>query len=97
MLYNKDFDFLVKSIGLKIKRLDKAIEEADEKIRRDLDIIIFETQVKSKKGRINLSPEAYEKYAEYIKKIYVKALQNSKDKLVELKEQLELARESAEI
>lgn len=97
MLYKKDFDFLFKNIGLKIKRLDRELENADSKIRQDLDIIIFQTQVKSKKGRINLSSEDYEKHVEHLKKVYVRALQNGKDKLIELREQLELIRESAEI
>lgn len=94
MLYKKDFDFLLKSIDLKIKRLDREIENADSKIRRDLDIIIFQTQAKSKKGRINLSLEDYEKQVEHMKKVYAKALQNGKRKLIELREQLELVRES---
>lgn len=95
MLYKKDFDFLLKNIDLKIKRLDREIENADSKIRRDLDIIIFQTQAKSKKGRINLSLEDYEKQVEHMKKVYAKALQNGKGKLIELREQLELVRESA--
>ncbi len=94
MLYKKDFDFLLKNIDLKTKRLNREIENADSKIRRDLDIIIFQTQAKSKKGRINLPPEDYERHVEHMKKVYVKALQNGKDKLIELREQLELIRES---
>jgi hypothetical protein len=44
------------------------ITEKASKIRRDLDIIIFQTQAKSKKGRINLPAENYEKQVEYLKK-----------------------------